>query len=112
GGVGGGPGWFPAAGPRVAVGGDEPPVAAWERTGVAPIGPAGTLQPFEGASPGFLLQLRDQDAPLRLVTRAAPGAYRDMADAVLHAAETMDVTEPQARVRSALALLAADERAA
>jgi hypothetical protein len=106
------PGVILTSDPVLAVGGEEPPIAAWERTGVAALGAAGTLQPFEGASPGFLLQLRAGDPPLRLVTKADPSAYRAMADAVLEAAETMDVTEPPARVRAALALLAVDERAA
>lgn len=106
------PGVVLTADPVLAIGGGTHPVAVWERTGVATLGAAGTLQPFEGASSGFLLQLRAGEAPLRLVTRAEPAAYRGMADAVLEAAETMDVTEPPARVRAALALLAVDERAA
>jgi len=36
--------------PILAVGGDALPVAAFERSGVGPIGPAGTLQPFDGAN--------------------------------------------------------------
>jgi hypothetical protein len=106
------PGVVLTADPVLAVGGGALPVAAWERTGVAALGARGTLQPFEGASSGFLLELRAGEAPLRLVTKADPSAYRGMADAVLAAADTMDVTEPHARVRAALALIAVDERAA
>jgi hypothetical protein len=98
--------------PVLAIGGDGAPVAFWERSGVAPLGAAGAMQALEGASRGFLLQLRPGEPPLRLLTKAGPAAYGAMAEAIARAAETMDITEPPARVRSALAVIAADERAA
>jgi hypothetical protein len=107
------PGVILASDPILAVGGVTPPVAAFERSGVEPLGPAGTLQPLSGAAnPGFVLQLREGEPPLRLITKAGAEHHRAMADAVLEAAETMDVYEPPARVRSALALIAAGERLA
>ncbi len=104
------PGVVLTSDPLLAVGGDALPVAAFERSGVGPIGPAGTLQEFDGANPGFVLQLRDGEAPLRLISKASSACYQDMADAVLEAAETMDITEPPVRVRAALSLIAAGER--
>jgi hypothetical protein len=106
------PGVVLASDPVLAVGGDELPVAALERSGLDPIGAPGTLQPLTGASPGFVLQLRAGEAPLRLISKADPSCYRSMADAVLEAAETMDVLEPPARVRAALQLIGAGERGA
>ena len=47
------PGVVLTSDPILAVGGDALPVAAFERSGVGPIGPAGTLQPFDGANPGL-----------------------------------------------------------
>ena len=67
------------------------------------------MQPFTGANAGFLLQLRAGEAPLRLVTKAPVHLTRRSADAVLEAAETMDLFEPMERVRSGLALIAAGD---
>ena len=94
----------------LAIGGETPPVAQFERSGVAALGPRGTLRDLDGAQPGFLLQLRDGDPPWRFVTKG--GDRASMAEAVAAAAETFDISEPPARVRAALALLAVDERAA
>ena len=96
----------------LAIGGDQLPVAHMEPSGLEPSGPVGTFREVEGASAGFTLQLRTSDPPVRFVTRAEPAGYRAMADAVMRVAETMDVSEPPARVRAALRLIAAGESTA
>jgi hypothetical protein len=95
--------------PLLAIGGDELPVAHMEPSGLEPSGPVGTFKVVDGASAGFTLQLRGGDPPVRFITRAVPSMFRGMADAVLAVAETMDVSEPPARVRAALRLIAAGE---
>ena len=104
------PGVVLTSDPILAVGGDALPVAAFERSGVGPIGPAGSLQAFDGASPGFVLQPARRRGPAAADLEGLPACYQDMADAVLEAAETMDISEPPARVRAALTLIAAGER--
>ena len=98
--------------PMLAIGGDELPVAHMEASGLEPSGPVGTFREVDGASAGFTLQLRPNDPPTRFITRAAPGSYRAMTDAILRVAETMDISEPPARVRAALRLIAVGESAA
>jgi hypothetical protein len=98
--------------PLLAIGGDALPVAHMEASGLEPSGPVGTFREVEGASAGFTLQLRPSDPPTRFITRADPGTYRSMTEAILLVAETMDVAEPPARVRAALRLIAAGESAA
>ena len=98
--------------PMLVIGGDELPVAQMEPSGLEPSGPVGTYRTLDGVSPGFTLQLRPGDPPVRFVTKADPSGYRAMADAVLHVAETMDVAEPPARVRAALRLIAVGDSAA
>jgi hypothetical protein len=98
--------------PLLAIGGDELPVAHMEASGLEPSGPVGTYRVIDGVSAGFALQLRPGVPPVRFVTKAAPSTYRSLADAVLEVAETMDVSEPPARVRAALRLLAVGENAA
>ncbi|MEO9174335.1 MAG: hypothetical protein ABI317_02390 [Gaiellales bacterium] len=98
--------------PLLAIGGDALPVAHMEPSGLEPSGPVGTFRAFDGVSPGFTLQLRPGDPPVRFVTKAAPSCFRSLADAVLEVAETMDVSEPPARVRAALRLIAVGESAA
>ena len=96
----------------LAIGGDALPVAHMEASGLEPSGPVGTYRALDSVSPGFTLQLRPGDPPVRFVTKADPSCYRAMADAVLHVAETMDVSEPPARVRAALRLIAVGDSAA
>ena len=96
----------------LAIGGDQLPVAHMEPSGLEPSGPVGTFREVEGASAGFTLQLRPSDPPVRFITKAEPVGYRSMADAILRVAETMDVSEPPARVRAALRLIAAGESTA
>jgi hypothetical protein len=98
--------------PMLAIGGDELPVAHMEASGLEPSGPVGTFRTVEGANAGFTLQLRPGDPPVRFVTKAVGTSYRAMADAILRVAETMDVSEPPARVRTALRLIAVGESAA
>jgi hypothetical protein len=98
--------------PLLAIGGDDAPVAHMEPSGLEPSGPIGTFRPVEGASAGFTLQLRAGDPPVRFITRADASLHRSMADAVVDAAETMDVSEPPVRVRAALRLIAAGESTA
>jgi hypothetical protein len=98
--------------PLLAIGGDDVPVAHMEPSGLEPSGPIGTFRPVEGASAGFTLQLRAGDPPVRFITRADASLHRSMADAVVEAGETMDVSEPPARVRAALRLIAAGESTA
>lgn len=98
--------------PVLAVGGDSPPVAHIERSGVDPLEAAGAMRPVDGASPGFLLQIRAGEPPWRVISKASSSNFADMAQAIVEAAETFDVSEPPARVRAALTLLAADELAA
>jgi hypothetical protein len=95
--------------PVLAIGGDELPVAHMEASGLEASGPVGTFKGVDGASAGFTLQLRQGVSPTRFVTRAGQKKHRAMADAILAVAETMDVSEPPARVRAALRLLAAGE---
>jgi hypothetical protein len=98
--------------PLLAIGGDELPVAHMEASGLEPSGPVGTFREVEGASAGFTLQLRPSDPPVRFITRADPSRYRAMTEAILRVAETMDVSEPPARVRAALRLISVGESAA
>lgn len=98
--------------PQLAIGGDELPVAHMEASGLEPSGPVGTFREVDGASAGFTLQLRPNDPPVRFITRAAPATYQSMTEAILSAAETMDVSEPPVRVRAALRLIAVGESAA
>ena len=74
-----------------------------EESGVDPVGRPGAVEPFTGASAGFLLQLRAGEAPLRLVTEAPVHLYPEIGRALVEAAETMDLFEPMERVRSGLA---------
>jgi hypothetical protein len=83
-----------------------------ETSGLEPSGPVGTFREVEGASAGFTLQLRTSDPPVLFITRADPSRYRPMTDAILRVAETMDVSEPPARVRAALRLISVGESAA
>jgi hypothetical protein len=83
-----------------------------EASGLEPSGPVGTFREVEGASAGFALQLRASDPPVRFISRADPSTYRSMTEAILRVAETMDVSEPPARVRAALRLIAVGENAA
>ncbi len=85
------------------------PLAHLEESGVDPIGAPGVVEPFAGAAPGFLLQLRADEAPLRLVTAAQPHLYPEIGRALHGAAETMDLFEPMERVRAGLALIAAGD---
>ena len=80
-----------------------------EASGLEPSGPVGTFREVDGASAGFTLQLRTSDPPVRFITRADVGCYRSMSEAILRVAETMDVSEPPARVRAALRLIAVGE---
>jgi hypothetical protein len=98
--------------PLLAIGGDALPVAHMEASGLEPSGPVGTFREVEGASAGFTLQLRASDPPVRFISRADPSTYRSMTEAILRVAETMDVSEPPARVRAALRLIAFGENAA
>ena len=95
--------------PLLAIGGDELPVANMEASGLEPSGPVGTFREVDGASAGFTLQLRSSDPPVRFITRADVSCYRAMSEAILSVAETMDVSEPPARVRAALRLIAVGE---
>jgi hypothetical protein len=95
--------------PLLAIGGDALPVAHMEASGLEPSGPVGTFREVEGASAGFTLQLRANDPPTRFITRADRACYGPMRDAILGVAETMDLSEPPARVRAALRLIAAGE---
>jgi hypothetical protein len=70
------------------------------------------MREVEGASAGFTLQLRASDPPVRFITRVDPSRYRAMTDAIVRVAETMDISEPPARVRAALRLIAVGESAA
>lgn len=90
----------------------EPPVVHAAVSGVEPIGVVGDVEPFEGGSEGFLLQLRAGEAPLRVVTTAPVHRYRELAHVVGEAAETMDLFEPLARVAAGVALVAAGDVAA
>ena len=78
-------------------------------SGVDPVGAVGKVEPFAGASAGFLLQLKAAEAPLRFVTDAPVHVYPEIARALVTAAETMDLHEPMARVRAGLALIAAGD---
>jgi hypothetical protein len=49
---------------------------------------------------------------VRFISRADRSTYRSMTEAILRVAETMDVSEPPARVRAALRLIAVGENAA
>jgi hypothetical protein len=98
--------------PLLAIGGDELPVAHMEESGLEPSGPVGTFREVEGASAGFTLQLRPSDPPVRFISRADPSTYRSITEAILRVAETMDVSEPPARVRAALRLISVGENAA
>jgi hypothetical protein len=97
--------------PVLAVDGPLPLAHATE-SGVEPVGPPGHVEPFSGAAAGFLLQLRADEAPLRLVTEAPVHVYPLMGEALCQAAETMDVAEPMQRVRAGLQLIAAGDVAA
>ena len=93
--------------------GDAPlPIGHLTDSGVDPVGRVGTVEPFSGAAPGFLLQLRADEAPARIVTAAPVHLYRDLGAALCEAAETMDLLEPLARVRAAITLIAAGDVAA
>jgi hypothetical protein len=85
------------------------PLGFLEESGVDPVGKPGAVEPFTGASAGFLLQLRAGEAPLRLVTEAPVHLYPEIGRALVEAAETMDLFEPMERVRSGLALIAAGD---
>jgi hypothetical protein len=96
----------------VLLGESEPPLGHLAESGVDPVGPAGTVEPFSGAHSGFLLQLRAGEAPLRLVTQAPTHAYAELGGALARGAETMDLMEPMARVRAGLGLIAQGDVAA
>jgi hypothetical protein len=96
----------------VLIGPGEPPLAHASASGVDPVGPVGHVEPFGGAAAGFLLQVRADEAPLRLVTEAPPHVYGDMGGALCRAAQTMDIAEPMQRVRSGLQMIAAGDVAA
>ena len=85
------------------------PLGFLEESGVDPVGKSGAVEPFTGASAGFLLQLRAGEAPLRLITEAPVHLYPEIGRALVEAAETMDLFEPMERVRSGLALIAAGD---
>lgn len=88
------------------------PLAHCADAGVDPIGARGAVEAFDGASRGFLLQVRSDEAPLRVVTEAPAHLYAEMGEEIARSAETMDVQEPMARVRAGLALIAAGDVAA
>lgn len=90
----------------------EPPCAYVTDAGVAPVGRVGDVEAITGASPGFLLQVRADEAPLRVLTEAPAHVYPELGKALAHAAETMDVLEPMARVRASIGLIAAGDVAA
>jgi hypothetical protein len=96
----------------VLVGPGEPPLAFATESGVDPVGAPGHVEPFDGAAAGFLLQVRADEAPLRLVSDAPPHLYREMGRALCQAAATMDIVEPMQRVRAGLQLIAAGDIAA
>ena len=100
--------------PLLAIGGDDAPVAHMEPSGRRAGRPARHVPSRSRArAPGFLLQLRAGEPPLRFVTAApTPSCTAAMADGVSRRAETMDVSEPTERVRAALALIAAGESTA
>jgi hypothetical protein len=85
------------------------PLAHVTDAGVDPVGAVGTISPFTGAAPGFLLQLRPGEAPLRVVTEAPPHLYPDLGRELIGGAETMDINEPMLRVKAGLALIAAGD---
>jgi hypothetical protein len=93
----------------ILVGDARIPLGHLEESGVDPVGAAGAVEPFAGAASGFLLQLRADEAPLRLVTAAPPHMYPEIGRAMRDAAETMDLLEPMERVRAGLALIAAGD---
>lgn len=84
----------------------EPPIAVLAEGGAEPIGTAGAVVPLEGAQPGFLVQVRPGEAPLRVLTVAAAHLHADLAALIVRTAETMDVHEPLDRVRHAIGLVA------
>ncbi len=81
-------------------------------SGLDPVGARGAVEPFDGASRGFLLQARADEAPLRVITEAPAHLYAEMAEALARTSATMDIHEPMARVRAGLALIAAGDVAA
>ena len=85
------------------------PLAHVTDSGVEPVGAVGKVSPFGGAAAGFLLQLRADEAPLRVVTEAPPHLYPDMGRELVTGAETMDIAEPMVRVKAGLALIAAGD---
>jgi hypothetical protein len=88
------------------------PLAHIAESGVEPVGPPGHVEPFGGASSGFLLQLRADEAPLRLVTDMPPHLYPQIGEALCIAARTMDIAEPMQRVHAGVQLIAAGDVAA
>ena len=80
--------------------------------GVPPVGAVGAVEAIAGASPGFLLQVRADEAPLRVLTEAPTHVYPELGKVLARAAETMDVLEPMARVRASIGLIAAGDVAA
>jgi hypothetical protein len=88
------------------------PLAHLAESGVDPVGPPGHVEPFGGASPGFLLQVRPDEAPLRLLTEMPVHLYPQIGEALCGAARTMDIAEPMQRVRAGLQLIAAGDVAA
>ncbi len=90
----------------------DPPTVHLTPAAVPPVGPVGHVEAIEGASEGFLLQVRAGEAPLRIVTAAQRHTYPELGRVLVEAAATMDLREPLARVAAGLRLIAQGEVAA
>ena len=72
-----------------------------------PARPAGRDAAVDGALPASCCRSARGEPPWRVISKASSSNFADMAQAIVEAAETFDVSEPPARVRAALTLLAA-----